>query len=221
MRVPAHHGVRCKITQVLDSAWIMHKCDGRLVRGHVGEGPVRSEVTYPQIAQSHEPQRVAVNVQNGRLVPQDGDPAVGHAPGKAIQQVVPPAPEAVIVIAQTGIGAESTFDVAEQGDDFFPVRTGKVIRDVISRQYDEIDVEQVDPFDATTQIRAAHGPAVMKVADMRYALAIQATMRALERQIDFDNFDPLRADSVGIDRPSRTNTQQSQSGTLQIVPAID
>jgi hypothetical protein len=176
VRVPAHHGVRCEITQVLDSAWIMHQCDGHLVRGHVGEGPVRSEVTYPQIAQSHEPQRVAVNVQNGRLVSQDGDPAVGHAPGKAIQQVVPSAAwqagNTVIVIAQTGIGAESTFDVAEQGDDFFPVRTGKVVRDVISRQHNEIDVEQINPFDATTQIPAAHCPAVMKIADMCYAPAI-------------------------------------------------
>lgn len=161
MRVPAHHGVHCKITQVLDSAGVMHQRDRRLIRWYVCEGLMRPEVTYLQIAQSHKPQRVAVNVQNGRLVPQDGDSAVGHASGKTIQQVILPASDTIIVIAKTCIGAESTFDVVEQGDDFFPVRTGKVIRDVISRQHNKIDVEQVDPFDATMQIPATHGPAVM------------------------------------------------------------
>jgi hypothetical protein len=83
--VAAHHGVRCVIAQVLDSARIVHECDGRLLSGNVGKGPVGSEVTYPQIAQSHKPQPMAVNVQNGCFVPQDGDPALGHAVRKAIQ----------------------------------------------------------------------------------------------------------------------------------------
>jgi hypothetical protein len=150
MRMPTHDSVRCEIAQVLNSAGIMHQCDGRLIRWYFGEGLMRPEVTYPQIAQSHEPQRVAVNIQNDRFVPQDGDSAVGHASDKAIQQVIAPASHTIIVITQTCIGAESAFDVAEQGDDFFPVRTGKVIRDIISRQHNKINVEHVDPFDATT-----------------------------------------------------------------------
>jgi len=64
VRVSADDGVNAEFVELIDAARIVHQGDGRFVFRYVGEGALRVEVAFPQIAQSNEPERVAVDVQD-------------------------------------------------------------------------------------------------------------------------------------------------------------
>ena len=89
--VAAHDGVRLVIAEMLDAAGIVHQRDGGLVRGNVGKGLVRPEVSDSQIAQPDQPERVAVDIQDRRFVAQNRDSAGLHAVREALEQMTPPA----------------------------------------------------------------------------------------------------------------------------------
>jgi hypothetical protein len=211
--VSAHHGIGRKFTKVLNTAGIMYQRDSYLIDGHVSEGLVWTEVADPQITQSYKPERMAVNVQYGRFIPQNRDSSGLHAVYQTTQQVLPPAvrqtPNTIIMITQTGINAEPAFDVAKQIDHLLPVPASKIICNVIPRQHHYIDIEKINPLKTTTQIPAAHGPAMMNVADMYYPRSMQGPMRTLQFQINFNHFNPLRPYSVSINRPASAETQST------------
>ena len=113
---------------------------------------------------------MAVDVQNNGFIPQDSYTVGLHALYEPTKQVfllsVRQAPKAIIVITKAGVDAKSAFDAAKQIYYLLSVPASKIIRYIISCQNNDVDIEQINPFKAATQIPCAYGPAVMDITDM-------------------------------------------------------
>jgi hypothetical protein len=125
------------------------------------------------------------------------------------------------VIAQAGIRAESASDAPKQGCNLPAVPAPEVVCDVIAGQHDYIDLELINAFDAAAQILAADGAAVVKVADMRYSRAVQPVTAAAQIQVDFNNFEPLRREQLGIDRRAGAEAECPQGGASEVQASLN
>ncbi len=125
------------------------------------------------------------------------------------------------MVAEAGIGAKSALYAAEQSDHLFAVSAAEVIGDVIAGEQDDIDFKLIETFDATTKIVGGDGPAVMKVAYVGNAGAVQSAMAFSQLEVYINNFKPFASVSFDIDCRAGTEAQSAEGGTFEEVASVD
>jgi len=216
--VSADDGVDGEFIESPDGPGVVEQRDGDLVVGYVGECPVGPEIAYSYVAEADEPEGVAVDIEEGRFISQDGYSLCLHAPGETSQKPASRSAghtsDAVVVISEAGVHAEAAAEGSEQINDLAPVSSEQVVCYVVAREHDDVDVEEIYSLEAAAEILGAYGSAVVNVAYVCDSCAVEAVIGILEGKVYLGNFEPLGFGVLDAGCGSGAESQRSEGGAF-------